>query len=246
MPDSAVRIAMWSGPRNISTAMMRSWGSRADTYVTDEPYYAHYLRHVEVDHPGKNEVLASQQNDWRKVAEWLTGPAPEGKAIWYQKHMAQHFLPGMAGAWMAALRHALLIREPQYVIASFVKVVGKPVLRDTGFPQLLDLYRRISAMNGRPPPVVDSANILRDPRQALSRLCEALGVAFDAAMLHWHSGARETDGVWAKYWYHAVESSTGFQPYRPHQVELSPDLQQLYEECLPYYEELAAHQITLN
>jgi hypothetical protein len=245
--DSAamIRIAMWSGPRNISTAMMRSWGSRADTFVTDEPFYAHYLTQVDVDHPGKAEVLASQDQQWQPVAEWLTEAEPDGKQIWYQKHMAQHYLPQMQGPWFAQLRHAFLLRDPRAVVASFSKVVTEPELKDTGFPQLLDLYRRAADLTGSAPAVVDSAAILKNPKAMLQQLCERLDVPFDEAMLSWAPGPRDTDGVWAKYWYHAVEGSTGFQPYQERQIELPARLERVYEECIPYYEELSAFQITV-
>lgn len=242
--SEALRIAMWSGPRNISTALMRSWGSRSDTVVCDEPFYAHYLRHVAVDHPGRDEVLASQENDWHKVADWLTGPIPEGRPIWYQKHMAQHFLTplqnavDMSGPWFGRLTHCFLIRDPKAVIASFSKVVHDVGPRDTGFPQLLDLYQRAADLTGTAPPVVDSAAILAQPEATLTRLCAALGIAFDPAMLSWAPGPRSSDGVWAKYWYHAVEASTGFQPAEEREIELPAHLQRVYEQCLPMYEVL--------
>ncbi|GAB4182933.1 MAG: branched chain amino acid aminotransferase [Wenzhouxiangellaceae bacterium] len=234
---------MWSGPRNLSTALMRSWGSRADTYVTDEPFYAHYLSQVDVDHPGREQVLASQNNDWREVASWLTGEIPLGRPIWYQKHMAQHYLPGMEGDWFKHLRHAFLLRDPKAVVASFAKVVAQPSLHDTGFPQLLALYQRAADLSGRPPAVVDSADILRQPEATLRQLCAALAVPFDHAMLRWAPGRRDTDGVWAPYWYATVEQSTGFQPYVERSIELPPRLQAVYEDCLPYYRQLSEFQL---
>lgn len=240
-----VRIAMWSGPRNISTAMMRSWGNRADTAVIDEPFYAHYLCNTSVDHPGREEVLASQPNDWREVAEQLCGEVPGQRSIWYQKHMAQHYLPGMDGPWFAHLKHAFLIRDPRAVLTSFAKVVAAPDERDTGFPQLLALFEKAKALSDEVPVVVDSSAILKQPAYMLKQLCQRLGVPFDHAMLSWAAGPRETDGVWAPYWYKAVEASTGFQPYVEREIELPQQLQAVYERCLPYYEALSAYQIPL-
>jgi Sulfotransferase domain len=239
-------IAMWSGPRNISTAMMRAWGSRTDTYVTDEPFYAHYLARVPVDHPGRAEILASQEQDWRKIADRLAGPVPQGRAIWFQKHMTKHLLPGMIGAWMTALRHALLIREPAGVVASFARVVGRFDLAETGYLQQRRLFEYLRANANREPVVVDSADILRDPRGMLGKLCEALAVPFDAAMLSWAPGPRATDGVWGKYWYGRVLRSRGFEPYREQPVELPDRLAPLYEQALPHYEFLYARRLRLD
>ena len=212
-----LRIAMWSGPRNLSTALMRSWGSRADTVVVDEPLYAHYLAETGLDHPGRADVLASQPTDWRVVAKQLTGPVQEGAPIYYQKHMAHHLLPTVGRAWLDApsFRHAFLLREPAAMLASLVKVLGQDVrVEDTGLPQQGELFRRIADRDGLAPPVVRARDILADPASRLRALCDALGICFDLAMLSWNPGPRPTDGVWAKHWYGAVERSTAFS--RPH------------------------------
>nr|BFE69803.1 hypothetical protein GCM10020092_031040 [Actinoplanes digitatis] len=177
------RVAMWSGPRNISTAMMRSFGSRADTVVADEPFYAHYLAVTGLDHPGRDAVLASQPNRWQDVAAALTGPPLAGAAVYYQKHMAHHLLPGMGRSWLPALTHAFLIRDPAHVVASYARVRGEPTLADLGYPQQAEIFR---AFGG---PVVDAADVLRDPDAVLRRLCAALGLEFDPAMLRWLSRA---------------------------------------------------------
>ncbi|MDX1583480.1 MAG: HAD family hydrolase [Thermoanaerobaculia bacterium] len=239
------RIAMWSGPRNISTAMMRSWGSREDTYVTDEPFYANYLRNEDAGHPGREEVLEAYPEPWEKVAEWLTGPIPQGKSIWYQKQMSHHLLPGMEGIWLDGLTHAFLIRDPALVVASFSKVVENPELSDLGFEQQSAIFERVRGRTGCVPPVVDSDDILRAPRAMLARLCEALGVSFDEAMLSWKPGPRDTDGVWARHWYGNVEKSSGFQPWKPREVRLEGRGRELEEECRPYYERLAKHKLSL-
>ena len=230
------RVAMWSGPRNISTAMMRSFGSRADTVVVDEPFYAHYLAVTGLDHPDRDAVLASQPNRWQDVAAALTGPLPAGVAVFYQKHMAHHLLPGMGRSWLAGLTHAYLIRDPAHVVASYARVRDEPTLADLGYPQQVEIFR---AYGG---PVVDAADVLRDPAGTLRRLCAALGIPFDEAMLHWPAGPRDTDGVWAPHWYAAVQASTGFAPYRPAPAEVPARLRPLVAAAQPYYDELAAHR----
>ncbi len=243
---SGIRIAMWSGPRNISTAMLRAWGNRPDTWVVDEPLYAHYLTQVRVAHPGVDEVIASQENDWRKVVEALTGPVPMGRAIYYQKHMSHHWLPHLQGDWLLRLSNAILIRHPAEVLPSLTAKMGPPQLTDTGFPQQLALLRFIRERTGTTPPVLDSEDILHDPRGMLTHFCEVVGVPFLDAMLNWPPGRRETDGVWAKYWYDAVEKSTGFEPYRPRDRTVPAALEPLLAECLPYYEELRSHRVHPN
>jgi hypothetical protein len=241
--DACVRIAMWSGPRNISTAMMRAFGNRGDTAVVDEPLYAYYLLASGAPHPGREEVIAAGETDWRKVAAWLTGPVPGGKPVWYQKHMAHHLLPGMDRGWIARLTNCFLIREPREVIASFVKVVERPTADELGLPQQVELFEAERARTGRVPPVVDSRDILEDPRGVLTRLCGAVGIEFDEAMLRWPPGRRETDGVWAKHWYASVEQSTGFGRYTPKDEPVPRELEGVYEECRGLYDLLARFRL---
>ncbi|WP_328472229.1 HAD family hydrolase [Actinoplanes sp. NBC_00393] len=232
-----IRVAMWSGPRNISTAMMRSFSSRADTVVVDEPLYAHYLAVTGLDHPGRDEILASQPTRWQEVAAALTGPLPGHPAIQYQKHMTHHLLPTIGREWLGDLTHAFLIREPSQVVASYARVRGEPTLDDLGYPQQAEIFRTFGG------PVVDAADVLRDPEGTLRRLCAGLGFAFDPAMLSWAPGPRETDGVWAPFWYAAVRASTGFAPYDPSAVDVPARLRPLVEAARPYYEELAEHRL---
>ena len=232
------RIAMWSGPRNISTALMRSWEARRDTYVCDEPLYAHYLSVTATDHPGREEIVAAGETDWRKVAEWLTGDVPEEKPIFYQKHMAHHLFPEMRGPWLEKLRHAFLLRDPREMLISLGKVMEKPTVQDTGLPQQWDLFQLISDA-----PVIDSRDVLNEPRTMLRKLCQALDVPFTERMLTWEPGPRATDGIWAKYWYDSVYTSTEFRPYKPTEEPLPEHLMSVYEECLSYYEKLAQHRL---
>ena len=198
---------MWSGPRTVSTALMRAWENRPDTVVVDEPLYAFYLKETGLDHPGRDEVIASQPADSRTVLRSLAeDPLPPGISVYYQKHMTHHLLPRVDRAALAPLRHAFLIRDPRSLLASYARVRSAPTLDDLGLRQQVEIFEEFGG------PVVDSADILAAPEPALRALCAALGVPFTAAMLSWPPGPRDTDGVWAPYWYDSVRRSTGFVP----------------------------------
>lgn len=243
MTDSPLRIAMWSGPRNISTTLMRSWESRGDTFVTDEPFYAHYLATTGRNHPGKEEVMASQERDWRRVAKWLTGPTDNGRPIWYQKHMAQHLLPEMEADWTSHLVNCFLIREPAEVLLSYTAKREKVSLDQIGCRQQVELFELERVRTGEVPPVLDSRDVLENPKKMLSLFCESVGVAFTDRMLSWPAGRRETDGVWGKHWYGRVEKSTGFLPPREKQGELPEALRPLCKEATEYYKLLSANRL---
>jgi hypothetical protein len=228
---------MWSGPRNVSTALLRSFGARADTLVVDEPLYAHYLAVTGLDHPGREQILASQPNRWQAVAAGLTGPLPAGVNVYYQKHMTHHLLPEIGRDWIGKLSNAFLIRAPENVVASYAKVRGEPTLADLGYAQQAEIFR---AYGG---PVVDAADLLRDPPGVVARLCTAVGIPFDPVMLSWPPGRRATDGVWAPHWYASVERSTGFAPYDPTPPVVPERLRHLVEQARPYYDELAAARL---
>ena len=232
---------MWSGPRTISTALMRAWENRADTVVSDEPLYGFYLARTGIDHPGRSEVISSMPSEWPAVLTQLTAdPLPAGHTIYYQKHMTHHLLPEVDRGAMSALRHAFLIRDPRRLLASYARVRSTPVLADLGLAQQAEIFSRFGG------PVIDSADILRQPRAALAALCDALGVPFDPAMLSWPAGPRDTDGVWARYWYDSVHASTGFRPYQePEPAELPAALEPLAAECQPYYDVLAARRLEI-
>jgi hypothetical protein len=235
------RIAMWSGPRTVSTALMRAWENRPDTVVVDEPLYAFYLDRTRVDHPGRAEVIASMPTDWREVLAGLAaGPVPDGTRVFYQKHMTHHLLPEIDRDALRGLAHAFLIRDPRQLLASYARVRSEPVFADLGLEQQAEIYR---AFGG---PVLDSGDLLRSPRAALEALCAALGVPFDPAMLAWPAGPRPTDGVWAPHWYDSVRASTGFGPYRePAAADLPPRLAALAARGQPFYEELAASRLVI-
>jgi hypothetical protein len=228
---------MWSGPRTISTALMRSFGARSDTLVVDEPLYAHYLAATGLDHPGRDEILASQPTSWQAVADALTGPLPAGVEVYYQKHMAHHLLPDVGRDWLGRLRHAYLIRDPAYVVASYARVRGEPTLADLGLAQQCEIFERYGG------PVVDAADLLRDPASLLQALCGALGIGWQPAMLAWPAGRRDTDGVWAPHWYAGVEASTGFAPYDPAPPVVPDRLAALVDRARPYYDALARHRL---
>jgi len=238
-----IRIAMWSGPRNISTAMMRSWENRDDTVVIDEPLYAHFLYATRRPHPGIEETIAAGQTDWRKAVAQLTGPLPDGKRIYFQKHMTHHLLSEMERDWLGKLTNCFLIRKPREVLASYTKVIETPTLEDLGFPQQSEIFNWVIARTSRVPPVLDAADVLRDPRRMLGQLCDAIGVDFQDSMLSWPPGRRDTDGVWGKYWYTEVETSTGFRPYQARNVELPERLESLCAQCLEHYELLYEQRI---
>jgi Sulfotransferase domain len=233
------RIAMWSGPRTVSTALMRAWENRPDTVVADEPLYAFYLDRTGLDHPGREKVIASQPTDWRVVLDQLTGdPLPPGIGISYAKHMTHHLLPEVDRAALGPLRHAHLIREPRELLASYARVRAEPSLADLGISQQAEIFESFGG------PVVDSRDLLADPEGILRALCRALDVPFDEAMLAWPAGPRASDGVWAPYWYDRVHASTGFAAYAPPAAALPARLEPLAARCLPYFSRLHDYRIS--
>jgi Sulfotransferase domain len=241
----SIRIAMWSGPRNISTAMMRSFENRSDTVVVDEPFYAAFLAETGADHPMRDEVLASQPTRWRDVANALSGPTPNGAAVWYQKHMTHHMLPDFGLDWANGCRNAFLIRAPEAVLASYTLKRENVTLADIGVERQRELFERECDRLGAAPPVIDSADVLADPRAILGKLCAAIGIEFSDRMLSWPAGKRESDGVWAPAWYDTVERSTEFGPPRaPAEIKnVGDNLRRIADAARPHYERLAAFRL---
>jgi Sulfotransferase domain len=225
-----VRIAMWSGPRNISTAMMRAWGNRADTFVVDEPFYAYYLSATGKKHPVADVVIASGEIDWRKIIARLTGPIPNGKRNFFQKQMAHHLLPDVDREWLGGVTNCFLIRDPREVIASYVKKREDPVLQDLGLMQQVEIFDFVRTRLKATPPVLDAKDVLENPGRILRRLCEAVGVEFSESMLSWPPGMRETDGI-------------SFRPYRPSQAKVPAHLEEIYEQCREPYERLYEYRL---
>lgn len=203
------RIAMWSGPRNLSTAMMYAFGNRSDCAASDEPFYGPFLKLTGLDHPMRDEILATHDCNGDDVARAMVGPVPDGHPIWYQKHMCHHMVPGVPRDWMADVTHVFLIRHPARVIASYTAKRESPTADDIGFKAQAALFQHVRAL-GQTPIVIDSNDIRQSPKAALTVLCDALGIPFDPAMLSWEAGPKPADGVWAAHWYDAVHRSTGF------------------------------------
>jgi len=238
-----VRIAMWSGPRNLSTAMMRSFGSRADTFVSDEPFYGAFLKTTGADHPMREDVIAAMDCDWASVMAAMRGPVPDGSPIWYQKHMWHHMAGPIGHADFAGFTHAFLIREPQRMIASYLRKREAAAFESFGMDRQADFFEREADRLGHAPPVIEANDVLADPGGVLSKLCAALGISWNPAMLAWERGRRSTDGPWAPHWYAAVEASTGFGPPETEAIDLPDDARRVADRCGPYYQRLAAHRI---
>jgi hypothetical protein len=237
---------MWSGPRNISTAMMRAWENRGDCAVSDEPLYAAYLVATGLEHPAREEVIAAGESDAAKVVAALLGAVPGGQPIWYQKHMSHHLLPGMAREWVHALSNVLLIRDPAEVVASYVKSRATVTPEDIGLPQQARLFDELAERNGVAPLVLDAGDFLRAPEAHLRALCARLGIPFTQRMLAWPAGPRDSDGIWAPHWYAAVWASTGFEPWRPRELHLEGEPAHVAEACRPAYEKLHAQRMLVG
>ena len=238
-----VRIAMWSGPRNLSTAMMRSFGNRADTFVSDEPYYGAFLKASGAPHPMRDEVIAAMDCDWASVMAALRGPPPVDAPVWYQKHMWHHMTGPVGYEDFGGFAHAFLIRQPERMIDSYLRKREAAAFEDFGLERQAEFFEREADRLGRPPPVVDANDVLSNPERLLSKLCAALGIDWDPAMLRWEPGRRATDGPWAPHWYAAVEASTGFGPPETGEPALPDEARRLADRCRPYYDRLAAYRI---
>lgn len=232
-----MRIAMWSGPRNLSTAMMYAFGNRSDFDVVDEPFYAAYLMKTGLNHPMRDEIIESQPTDPNDVSQQLLDSNKDGKPHFYQKHMTQHMVPGMPRDWMAKVKNVFLLRHPARVIASFSAKYENLTLDDIGFVQQSDLFDDVLQM-GAAPIVIDSNDVRKNPERQLKKLCAALGLDWDPEMLHWPQGGHAKDGVWAPHWYGAVHKSTGFAGPESNLPELRGHLADLAEQAMPHYERL--------
>lgn len=233
-----MNIVMWSGPRNLSTAMMYAFGTRPDCAVWDEPFYAAYLARTGLDHPMAAEILAAGERDPAAVSSACAGPAPDGRPVFYQKHMAQHMLDGFDLSFMASAVNVFLIRHPARVIASYHAKRQNPEAAEIGAAALSTLYDRAADLSGTAPVVVDSADILNAPGPMLQALCDAIGLDYDPAMLSWPAGGHRSDGVWAPHWYGAVHRSTGFAGPEGPLPEVPASLRPVLEEAMPHYQRL--------
>lgn len=234
---------MWSGPRNLSTAMMYAFGNRADCAVVDEPFYAAYLADTGLDHPMRDDILRSQAQDPTVVADRLVTERPEGKPVYYQKHMTHHMTTTVPRSWMRECVNVFLLRHPVRVVASYAEKRENPALEDIGFPQQAALFDDLIAMV-ETPIVIDSFDIRNDPEGMLRKLCSSIGLPFDPAMLNWPKGGHHSDGVWASHWYGAVHNSTGFAGPEGDLPNLNGPLARVALSALPSYEKMAAQKIT--
>ena len=241
--DTITRIAMWSGPRNISTAMMYSFASRPDCTVWDEPFYAFYLANSGIEHPMGGEVIAAGTENYDEVATACTSGPDDGKRVFYQKHMTHHMLPGVDRSWMKNLTNAFLIRSPERVLASYARKRDEVTLRDIGFAEQAEIFDDVAQRLGTTPPVVDTDDILANPRGVLSGLCTRLGIAFDDAMLSWPAGPKSYDGAWAPHWYNAVWQSTGFNAPPENNIELPGSHRAIADEAQPHYAVLKKYAV---
>lgn len=241
--ERPLRLAMWSGPRNISTAMMRAFENRPDCQVVDEPFYASYLHATGIDHPMRDEVVASQPVDPAEVIKTLLAPLPEGVDVHYQKHMTQHMIEGVPLAWLDEVTNCFLIRNPREIVASYSQKRSTVTEEDIGIKRQLELFDYVRERTGKAPLVLEASAVLKDPRGQLSRLCQALEIPFFEAMLAWPTGRRQSDGVWAPHWYGAVEASTGFAPYKEKNPVLADELEALAAQAMPSYEKLKTHAL---
>lgn len=237
---NTLRLCLWSGPRNVSTALMYSFAQRNDTQVVDEPLYAHYLRVSGADHPGKGEVMAALENDGERVVrETILGPCDQ--PVLFMKQMAHHLVE-LDWAFLKKTTNVLLVRDPVEMLPSLAQNLTWPTLRDTGLAKQTELLDTLRAW-GQDPPVLEARELLLDPDGVLRQLCERLGIPFQEKMLNWPAERRPEDGVWAKYWYQNVHRSTGFQPYRQKEEPFPPNLLPMLQECRPHYDKLYAAAI---
>ena len=234
---------MWSGPRNLSTAMMYAFAARGDCAVVDEPFYAAYLAATGIDHPMRAAVIASQSTDPAVVAAQCSGPNPRAQSLFYQKHMTLHMIPEFDRGFMRQLTNVFLIRHPARVIASYAKKRETPTLMDIGLVQQAELFDEVADTLGHAPVVIDSADIRANPNKALTRLCTTLGISFTDQMLHWPSGPKPYDGVWAPHWYNAVHKSTGFEDPEGPLPNLAREDNRLIGLALRHYERLFRHRL---
>ena len=239
-------IAMWSGPRNVSTAFMRSFENRSDCFVSDEPFYSYFLHKTGLEHPLRDEIIKSGVINYNQIINYVKGPIPHSKKIWYQKHMAHHILLKDDINWIKSLNNCLLIRHPNEVMLSYLKKNEIDNIEQLGYVQKVKIYDTLDQELGKPPIIIDAQNLLEEPRKMLIKICENFQINFDEKMLSWPLGPRDTDGIWGKHWYKQVESSTGFRPYVKNNGAISSKYKTIYSECMKHYDFLYQNRIILD
>ena len=227
-------IACWSGPRNISTALMRSWSSRKDTFVTDEPFYAHYLKKTQKNHPMKEQIINHYSSNYKEVVNYLTHKVPNQKSIWYQKHMAHHLIDLSEINWIKKCQNCILLRHPKEVISSYIVKNNLQRVEELGYPQQYEIAKFLKKSNKRFR-VIDSEDLLKNPSKVLSDWCESINIDFDKSMLQWEKGHHQNDGIWWKHWYDNVINTTGFQKYYKKDINIENQYDSIYNESMEYY-----------
>ena len=232
-----MKIACWSGPRNISTALMRSWSSRMDTFVSDEPFYAYYLKEKKLKHPMYKEIINHYPNTYDKAVNSITGEIPQSKKIWYQKHMAHHLINLDDIEWIKGFHNCFLIRHPKDVINSYIRKNQLNHVDELGYPQEWKLIEYLKK-NEKNILVIDSSILLKDPRNVLNQWCRKLNIDFDTRMLTWKKGSYPTDGIWWEHWYNNVINTNQFESFNNKSDSIPKEYQSIYNEALDYYEKL--------
>lgn len=232
-----MRIACWSGPRNISTALMRSWSSRNDTFVSDEPFYGYYLKETGLNHAMKEEIINSCPTDYRRIIKTITSTIPNNKTIWYQKHMAHHLIDTKDLSWIKNFKNCILIREPRDVINSYIKKNTLKNVSELGYPQQLSILQFLQKKNVSFY-IIDSDDLVNNPKKELSAWCNYLNIAFDQEMLSWPKGPHENDGIWGKHWYHNINNSKTFLKKKKVQSDDYKEFDSIYNDALYYYRKI--------
>ncbi len=227
-------VACWSGPRNISTALMRSWASRKDTFVIDEPFYAYYLKKLQLHHPMYKEIISSYPTKYDEIVNTLTTHIPNNKKIWYQKHMAHHLIDLNEIQWIEKCENCILIRHPKDVISSYTVKHKLNSVYELGYPQQYEIVKLLKNLN-KPFMIIDSKDLLKNPKEVLSNWCESISIDFDQSMLHWKTGNHQYDGIWWKHWYDNVISTTGFQKYNERDISIENKYDSIYNESMRYF-----------
>jgi hypothetical protein len=243
MKNNPKRIAMWSGPRNISTALMRSFENRSDTTVIDEPFYAYFLNETGIKHPIYKEVIQNYDTSWDNISNTLTGPIPNGKSIWYQKLMTHHWIENAPLDWLEKNHNCFLIRNPKQVIISYLKIHNDITPELIGLPQQLHIFNTVVKKTSKIPVVISSEDILENPKLMLNRLCDLLDIPFSDQMLQWPKGKRKSDGIWGEYWYKNVVKTTSFNKSLNQNEKIPDRFLNLLEECISYYKQMEKYKI---
>ena len=227
-------VACWSGPRNISTALMRSWSSRSDTFVTDEPFYAYYLNETKLKHPMHMEIINKYSTDYIKIVNYLNSKTPDGKKIWYQKHMAHHILNLNDIEWITNFENCILLRHPKEVISSYSNKNKLNSFEELGYRQQYEIIKLLKKKN-KSFIIIDSSELLQNPAKVLGAWCKKINIKYEQSMLNWKKGNHINDGIWWKSWYDNVIKTTGFQKYKKKDINIESEYDSIYNESMKYY-----------